>query len=103
MPEPAIHYSIQYTKDDKEDKLIAIFCLYEDLDNMRKFVSELWKGYRYNQKDPVNISITTQAAFEMAISLEAKLVEQYPALTNCQKIFGTLLHALMEKGSNALW
>lgn len=85
--EPEVIYSVPSTK---EDMFIAIYCQYEDLNHLHKAVSEMWRPHQRGGRDLISVSIATNVAFEVAISPHAKLVEQFPDLTSCKKIFSCI-------------
>lgn len=81
-----------------DDKLIAIFCLYKDLNDLRREIARLWLGYFHEERDLQGVSIATDFAFELAASLESTLLESYADLDGCEKIFSTLLRTLIAAG-----
>ena len=62
-------YEVETPKDDKgvkAEKLFAIFCLFDDLARLRKFVQDLWIDYAIGRVDLITASVTTNASFEIA-------------------------------------
>ena len=57
-------------EDSEEDMRYAVFCMLDDLNRLRKFVSALWKDYRAGSVSLVNASITTSTAVEFARNIE---------------------------------
>jgi hypothetical protein len=55
-------YEIESNKekaDLEEERLFAIFCLFDDLDRLRSYVSSIWAEYKKQKIDLITASVTT--------------------------------------------
>jgi hypothetical protein len=62
-------YGVETPKDDKAvkaERLFAIFCLFDDLERLRKSAQDLWIDYAIGRVDLITASVTTNASFEIA-------------------------------------
>jgi hypothetical protein len=84
-PEPI--YQLETPKDKanaEAEKLFALFCLFDDLQNLRKFLVELWTGYGASRVDLITASVTTNAAFQLAVRTQEEMLAAYPECGNYQ-------------------
>lgn len=49
-------------KSNDEDKYLAIFCLYEDLNHLHQQICHMWTKYRLGELDLVTVSVVTNVA-----------------------------------------
>lgn len=82
-----------------EDKFMALFCLFEDLNNMHRDISCLWKDYRNHKGDLVSVSLATNAAIEMTETLEFTRHEHYPDFNSAHAIMFAIVRAIIETES----
>lgn len=60
--------SLKYTlKDNEEERYIGIFCLYEDLNRLRREIIRMWTLYKLGKVDLVSVSLATNSALEHGI------------------------------------
>lgn len=86
---------LAYTmQDPDEEKYLAIFCLYEDLNRLRRRICEMWTEYRLGKADLVSVSLGTNIALEHGTYLERQFLEFYPDLNTSHKIMIALLRIL---------
>lgn len=90
------------TKAQEEEKYLAIFCLYEDLNRLRRRICGMWTEYRLGTADLVSVSLGTNIALEHGTYLEREFLERYPDLDTSHKIMVALLRFLRSKGSDHL-
>ena len=57
-----------------EEKLSAIFCLFDDLARLRLFVLSLWKQFKQRNIDLITASLTTNTAFQLAIRAQDEIL-----------------------------
>ncbi|KAL8243570.1 hypothetical protein R6Q59_009828 [Mikania micrantha] len=60
--------------------MFAIFCLFDDLQNIRVFLTQTWKDYAANNIDLMAASVTTNTAFDLAREQCEEFVKRYPDL-----------------------
>jgi hypothetical protein len=80
-------YQLEAPKDKanaEAEKLFALFCLFDDLQNLRKFLMELWSGYGAGRVDLITAAVTTNAAFQLAVRTQEEMLAAYPECGNYQ-------------------
>lgn len=60
-----------------EDKLLELYCLYEDANKIRDYLSTKWSEYACRMIDIQTAALTTQGALEMFASIEESYEEKY--------------------------
>jgi hypothetical protein len=85
------------TKNEIEnEKLFALFCLFEDFHRLRVFVMETWVDYFTDKVDLITASVVTNAAFEFAIQTSDELLASYPDCVEYDDVLSTILKALVK-------
>ena len=78
-PETFYELELPQSKENAEaEKLFALFCLFDDFQNLRTFVMELWTGYGAGRVDLITASVTTNAAFQLALRTQEEMQTAYP-------------------------
>ncbi|PVH87784.1 hypothetical protein DL98DRAFT_509345 [Cadophora sp. DSE1049] len=99
-PEPkaavtdVVIYELENSKDQQvknEERLFAIFCLFDDLARIRTFVLDLWKQYKVGKLDLITASVTTNTAFQLAIRTQDEILADFPASVDYESILAILL------------
>ncbi|KUJ22638.1 uncharacterized protein LY89DRAFT_728758 [Mollisia scopiformis] len=97
-PTTSTTWTLKKDEAEDEEKLLAIYCLYEDLNLLRQDIGMLWTDYRAGRSDLVSVSVATNAALEFGIYVEAEFLETYPDLTTGYKIMIALLSIFRSPG-----
>ena len=71
-----------------EEVYFALYCFFDDLDQLRGYLSDLWTFYKDGSVDLVTASVTTNTAFELVQRAERDLIATFPKLDNYEKIMG---------------
>lgn len=82
------------TENDDEEKYLAIFCLYEDLNRIRRQICKMWTQYRLGRADLISVSLATSVALELATEVEAEFLDAYPEMNTASKIIIAMLSIL---------
>ena len=78
-PEPFYELELPKNKENAEaEKLFALFCLFDDFQSLRTFVMELWTGYGAGRVDLITASVSTNAAFQLALRTQEEMQAAYP-------------------------
>lgn len=94
-PSSAAEKGTAYTlKNNDEEKYLAIFCLYEDLNRLRQQICSMWTRYRFGELDLVSVSLATNVALELGTHIETEFLESYADLNTSEKILTALLRIL---------
>ena len=72
---------------DKENLLFACFCVLQDLNDLRKYLRDLWRRYEDGKVPLVTASLTANAGVELARLIEEELWQQYPDQQGYVKTF----------------
>lgn len=70
--------SPEATRDAEQDKLFAIFCLFDDLARLRSFVTSLWTKHKNGEVGLITASVTTNSAIQVAIRTQEEVLATYP-------------------------
>ncbi|CDM34525.1 hypothetical protein DTO006G1_533 [Penicillium roqueforti] len=66
------------------------YCMFQDLNNMRAFISHTWSEYRDNKIDLMNAAIVTDSALQLARDLVQEVVDDWststPSIDNLQEM-----------------
>lgn len=65
-------------REIEKEKLFAFFCLFNDLQHLRSFVRTLWIEFGLGVIDLITASVTTNAAFQLAIRTQDEILVAYP-------------------------
>jgi hypothetical protein len=74
-------YQVEAPKDKESveaEKFFALFCLFDDLQNLRAFLHKLWIEFGLGQVDLITASVTTNAAFQLAVRTQEEMLAAYP-------------------------
>ena len=77
-----------------EEVYFALFCFFNDLADLREYLSMIWTEYREGNIDLVSASITTNTAFELVQRSEKDLISTFPKLSDYEKS-AVFFYALM--------
>jgi hypothetical protein len=75
-PQEYVLESPTLEKDKKSEKLFAIFCLFDDLDRLRKFLGDLWRSYKAGKVELITASVTTNTGIQLAIRTQTKFLKR---------------------------
>jgi hypothetical protein len=96
---PKMKYEMESTI---EDMYFAIFCLFDDLNRLRKFLLDLWTQYKLGSCDLITASVTTNSAIELVHRAEKDLAASFPTIDTYDKaggLFFELMCALRREES----
>ncbi|MCJ1291085.1 hypothetical protein MMC34_002628 [Xylographa carneopallida] len=80
-------YEIDTSEQDaEEERFFAIYCLFEDLKQLRQSLTELWSDYHSGKIDLVTASVTTNTAFDLVRRSEEDFNRAYPKLNQYEEI-----------------
>lgn len=102
-PKPAAEqplYELDAQEANKdEERLFAIFCLFDDLARLRTFVRNLWEQFKLRKVDLITASVTTNTAFQLAIRAQDETLVDFPASADYQMVLGVIIsyYAKMQK------
>lgn len=75
-PESQQMVKVDLVEDDQEEtdsylgnSFFKALCLFQDLSNMRAFISHTWSEYREKKIDPMNAALVTDGALQLARDL----------------------------------
>jgi hypothetical protein len=71
--------------------LFAIYCLFDDLNRLRHYISNLWIQYKTNRLDLIAASFATNTAIQLAVRSQADILSLFPAFMDYQGVLATLL------------
>ncbi len=78
-PQPFYELELPKNKENAQaEKLFALFCLFDDFQSLRTFVSELWTRYGAGRVDLITASVTSNAAFQLAVRTQEEMQTAYP-------------------------
>lgn len=72
-------------EQDIEEVYFAVHCLFNDLDNIRRYLMQVWQGYKVGAFDLVAASITTNTAIDFAKRLQDDFKETFPQHTDFEQ------------------
>ncbi|KAI9784493.1 MAG: hypothetical protein M1835_003574 [Candelina submexicana] len=78
---PQSRYTVNQAPD-LEEVHFAVHCLFNDLDNIRRYLQQVWTGCKQGAFDLVAASITTNTAIDFARCLEEDYIETFPSHTS---------------------
>jgi hypothetical protein len=73
---------------DKEEVYFALYCFFDDLDRLRKFIYDLWSDYRVGKTDLITASVTTNMAINLVHRAEQEFITIFPKLDSYDKMSG---------------
>lgn len=80
-PSPRVVYEVEPPKSEKEikrEKMFAIFCLFQDFDELQHLIEDMWYEFALGKLDLITASVTTKAAFQVATRMQDELTVLYP-------------------------
>ena len=75
---PARTFDIDDEVDEMEEKMFAIFYLFDDSERIRTFLLQTWKDYGSNTIDLTTASLTTNTALDLVREQCDEFVKKYP-------------------------
>jgi hypothetical protein len=81
----------------EEEKLFAMFCLFDDLARLRQYLLDVWVDYLLDKNDLITTAVTTNAAFQLAIRTQDEILAAYPECGDYQNVLATILAVLADK------
>lgn len=83
----------------EEEKLFAMFCLFDDLARLRQYALDVWIDYLLGKTDLITTAVTTNTAFHLAIRTQDEILAAYPDCGDYQAVLSTVLAVLAGKQS----
>ncbi|KAJ5088391.1 hypothetical protein N7456_012007 [Penicillium angulare] len=85
LPESQKVVKVQVLDDDEDEdegssfgiKLFKTYCMFQDLHNMRAFISHTWTEYREKKIDLMNAAVVTDSALQLARDLVQDVVNDW--------------------------
>lgn len=90
---PQVEYRLNRVPD-LEEVYFAVHCLFNDFDNIRRYLQQVWDGYKQGAFDLVAASITTNTAIDFARRLQEDFTETFPNDSDFEKHIN-VLYALL--------
>ncbi|KAJ3173682.1 hypothetical protein HDU88_002771 [Geranomyces variabilis] len=77
-------YEIQPEKEGEKDEgvIFTLYCLFQDLHNIREFLHETWKAFRVGQLDLITASVTTNTAVDLVRNIQDDLTSIHPQIAD---------------------
>ncbi|KAI9738395.1 MAG: hypothetical protein M1834_008898 [Cirrosporium novae-zelandiae] len=73
--------------------LFEVYCLFEDMHNIREFIQQIWADYKSGNTDLMSASITTNTACDLVRQITEECLASYPQYTEwidlSQSLFAT--------------
>ena len=79
---------------DLEEVYFAIHCLFNDFDNIRRYLQQVWTCYKQGIFDLIAASITTNTALDFVKGLQEDFVDTFPGHTDFEKHINVLYATL---------
>ena len=76
---PQVRYSVDQVQS-LEEVYFAVHCIFNDLDNIRRYLQQVWKGYKQGAFDLVAALITTNTAIDFAKRLQEDFLETFQCM-----------------------
>ena len=93
-------YDVEGHKDfAKENALFAAFSLFQDLQQFRLYVRQLWSSYVSGDMDLISVAVITNTTFDLARRTEDDFKSTFPALESADVVTELMLDALPEYAS----
>jgi hypothetical protein len=84
-PERKVTYELD-NPTSNEETYFALFCFFDDLNQLRDFLHELWSDYKAGKVDLITVSVTTNTAIDLVRRAEKEFVTAFPRLDTYDKI-----------------
>ena len=81
---PQVEYRLNRAQDLEEVRF-AVHCLFNDFNNIREYLQQVWDGYKQGAFDLVAASITTNTAIDFARHLQEDFDETFPKDSDFEK------------------
>jgi hypothetical protein len=94
LSESEVTYEIEPSKkkeDLEQEKLFAIFCLFDDLDRLRSYIMNVWVEFKEGKIDVLAASVITNTAFQLAIRTQNEILATFPECSEYQKVLEILV------------
>ncbi len=94
---PSTFYILEIPKDDdsvNDERLFAIFCLFQDLNDIRSSVKRLWSDYKSQKIDLITASVTTNLGFDIARRTEEDFLSAYPQFNDYNDVLMEILERI---------
>ncbi|CZT43285.1 uncharacterized protein RSE6_03295 [Rhynchosporium secalis] len=99
---PIFEVEILNNEDDlSAEKLLAIYCLFDSLQQLRKFVNQCWIEFALEKTTLIAASIMTNAAFQLAMRMQEETFEALPGTGDYQDVLSTLAVYNHKSGNEA--
>lgn len=82
-----------------EEFIFALFCFFNDLNELRKFLLSLWLRYKDGSLDLMTASVTTNTAINLVSRIEEDLLATFPTSHSAPDIFQKFFDGMGEKRS----
>lgn len=73
-----------------EDVVFAVYCMFQDQDQIQEYIRKLWRGYLNGHVSLINASATSNTAIEVAERIEMEFFNAFPAISNWEEVMKTL-------------
>ena len=85
-PSTNVVYELETTE---EEAFFALFCIFEDLNQLRRFLSDLWRDYAARKLNLMSVSVTTNLAINLVRRAEQDLMATFPTLKSFDDVSET--------------
>lgn len=80
--QPAHHRKVVYDNQGSEEEIyFAIFCLFDDLRQVRKSIQSAWEDYKSGKSDLMTASVVTNTALDMVRNSDEEFCQMFPELS----------------------
>jgi hypothetical protein len=83
------HRAYEFRHTD-EEVYFTLFCFFDDLADVREYLTIIWTRYRGGDIDLVSAAIITNTAFELVQRAEKELISTFPLLDDYEKAAGVV-------------
>ncbi|KAL2069448.1 hypothetical protein VTL71DRAFT_14127 [Oculimacula yallundae] len=102
VAEPTFEVEKPTTNSDMiAERMFAIYCLFDDLQLLRKFVLQTWIEYAVQKVSLITASILTNAAFQLAMRTQEETLAAFPGFGDYQDVLSTLNAVYHTEGYDA--
>ncbi|CZR57669.1 uncharacterized protein PAC_07558 [Phialocephala subalpina] len=90
--QPSYELQAPEKKEDlEEEKVFAIYCLLDDLNQLRSYVQKVWIDYKAQRLDLITASVTTNTVIQLARRTQDEILTLYPASAEYEDVLNTLV------------
>lgn len=82
---------------DLDEVYLAVHCLFNDLDNIRQYLQQVWQGYKDGTYDLIAASITTNTSINFARSIQNDFMKLFPTHGDFKKHINVIYVLLCRK------